>query len=79
MKVQIHTDVEAPSETVLYFPGDDLWERYNQAKHAEEIPDDVAQRWKAARNAWFAVQQEAEEYMTRKYGKRPLWSRRLPA
>jgi hypothetical protein len=62
MRVLIRTDQESYPKTILHF-GDEIafpvvphnWER----RAGVEVPDDVAARWKAARDAWMRVQEEA--------------------
>ena len=51
MRVLIETDVELYPETTL--PKN--WEH----RAGTEVPDDVAARWKAARDAWRRAQEEA--------------------
>jgi hypothetical protein len=63
MRVLIETDVERYPDTVLLFGDDEIifpavpadWER----EAGTEVPDDVAERWKAARDAWSRAQAEA--------------------
>ncbi len=65
MRVLIKTDVELYPQTVLLF-GDEIvfpavqrdWEK----TAGTEVPDDVAARWKAARDAWRRAQEEAEAW-----------------
>jgi hypothetical protein len=64
MRVLIETDVEL-FQTILDF-GEEIrfprvpknWER----RAGIEVPDDVAARWKAARDTWRLVQEEAESF-----------------
>ena len=60
MKVRIDPGEERFPYTFVTF-GDELddWDR----KHSVEVPDDVAKRWKDARDAWAAAQQEAEQFI----------------
>lgn len=63
MRVLIDTDVELYPETVLLFGDDEIvfpavpreWEK----RAGTEVPEDVAARWKAARDAWRRAQAEA--------------------
>jgi hypothetical protein len=63
VRVVIETNVELYPQTVLLFGDDEIafpavprnWEK----KAGTEVPDDVAARWKAARDAWHRVQEEA--------------------
>jgi hypothetical protein len=65
MRVLIQADEESYPETFLHF-GDEIvfpvvpknWEK----KAGVEVPDEVAARWKAARDAWYRVQKEAEAW-----------------
>jgi len=67
VRVLIKTDVELYPQTVLLFGDDEIvfpavprnWER----KAGTEVPDDVAARWKATRDAWRRAQEEAEEWL----------------
>jgi len=66
MRVLIETDVELYPQTVLLFGDDEIvfpavprgWEK----KAGVEVPDDVAARWKAARDAWRRAQEEAASW-----------------
>lgn len=66
MRVLIDTDVELYPETILLFGDDEIvfpsvprdWER----RAGIEVPDDVAARWKAARDEWKRVQEEAARF-----------------
>jgi hypothetical protein len=66
LRVLIETDVERYPDTVLLFGDEEIvfpsvpknWEK----KAGTEVPDDVAARWKAARDAWRRAQQEAEAW-----------------
>lgn len=67
MKVLIETDVELYPATTLLF-GDEIRfpavpQGCDQANCGLEVPGDVAERWRAARDAWRQVQDEAEEYL----------------
>lgn len=63
VRVLIETDVELYPETVLLFGDNEIvfpavpknWEK----RAGVEVPDDVAARWKAARDGWRRAQQEA--------------------
>jgi hypothetical protein len=66
VRVLIETDVELYPQTVLLFGDDEIvfpsvpgnWEK----KAGTEVPDDVAARWKSARDAWHRAQEEAEAW-----------------
>jgi len=66
MRVLIKTDVELYPQTVLLFGDSEIvfpavqpdWEK----RAGVEVPDDVAARWKAARDAWCRAQKEAEAW-----------------
>jgi hypothetical protein len=66
VRVLIEKDVELYPETVLLFGDSEIvfpsvprnWEK----KAGTEVPDDVAARWKTARDAWRRAQQEAEAW-----------------
>lgn len=66
MRVLIENDVELYPEIVLHF-GDEIAfpavpSGCDSSNCGIDVPDDVAARWKAARDAWFAVQREADAY-----------------
>jgi ribonuclease HI len=67
MRVLIETEVELYPQTVMLFGDSEIvfphvqreWEK----TAGSEVPDEVAERWKAARDAWRQAQQEAEAYV----------------
>jgi hypothetical protein len=67
VRVLIDTEVELYPETVMLFGDAEIvfpqvsreWEKTAGA----EVPDDMAARWKAARDAWRAAQREAEVFL----------------
>lgn len=67
MRVLIDTDVELYPQVTLLFGDSEIvfpavpreWEH----RAGAEVPDDVAARWKAARDTWLAVQEEAARYI----------------
>jgi hypothetical protein len=64
MRVLIETGVELFPQTTMLFGDDEIvfpavarnWEH----RAGIEVPDDIAARWKAARDAWRRAQEEAE-------------------
>jgi hypothetical protein len=66
VRVLIDTDVELYPQTTLAF-GEEIAfpkvPREQESTAGIEIPGDVAARWKAARDAWRQVQEEAEAWL----------------
>lgn len=65
MRVLIQTGVELYPETILHF-GDEIAfpvipEGWTDA--GIDIPDEIAARWKQARDTWLEVQCEAEAFV----------------
>jgi hypothetical protein len=75
MRVLIETDAELYPQTVLLFGDSEIvfpdvprnWEK----RAGVEVPDDVAARWKAARDEWRRVQEEAEAWPAPAAGTEP--------
>lgn len=67
MRVLIDPEVELFPQVTLLFGDDEIvfpsvsraWEK----TAGREVPDDVAARWKAARDAWRAAQNEARIFI----------------
>jgi len=65
MRVLIDTDVELYPQVTLHFDDEIAFPSvprgYSKENYGMDVPDEVASRWKAARDAWKAVQQEAKQ------------------
>lgn len=64
MRVIIDWDEKYP-ELFLSFPGDPGCTEAERDKHGIEVPDEVAARWRAVRDAWHALDEEARRYTGR--------------
>lgn len=64
MRVHIETDVELYPETTLDFGEEIVFPRVpkNWERPGIDVPDDVAARWRAARDTWQSVQEEAVRF-----------------
>jgi hypothetical protein len=66
MRVLIDTDVELYPETVLHFDDEIVFPvvpRDQESCAGTEVPDDVAARWRASRDAWRLAQEEAAAFI----------------
>lgn len=65
MRVLINTDVELYPQVTMEFGDDEIVfpavPREQEKTAGAEVPDEVAARWKAARDAWRTAQAEARE------------------
>lgn len=71
MRVLIKTGVELYPQTILIIGDEEIRfpvvPREYEATAGSDVPDEIAGRWKQARDAWLQAQQEAEEYVGYRY------------
>lgn len=68
-RVLIDTDVELFPEVTLHFDDEITFPRvphgYSKENCGIDVPDEVAERWRSARDAWGAAQKEAARFAGR--------------